>query len=279
MKAIQRNRAGLKDPNRPIGTFIFLGTTGVGKTELAKSLAQNLFDDADNIIRIDMSEYMEKHSVARMIGAPPGYIGYEQGGQLTESVRRKPYSIILLDEIEKAHPDVFNVLLQVLDEGQLTDSKGVTVDFKNTIIIMTSNIGSQYAFDTDPVKRKKHYIKSVEQSFKPEFINRIDELIVFNALGADVLKDVARKFMHELQNRLKLRNLNLSFTETVIERVVEKGSDAVYGARPMKRFIQQEIETALAKTILSQEITEDQEIVLDYLDDNLTVKVLGVMKH
>ena len=277
--AVLRSKAQIQDESRPLASFMFLGPTGVGKTELAKSLAQNLFDDADNIIRIDMSEYMEKHSVARMIGAPPGYIGYEQGGQLTESVRRKPYSIILLDEIEKAHPDVFNVLLQVLDEGQLTDSKGVTVDFKNTIIIMTSNIGSQYAFDTDSVKRKEHYIKSVEQSFKPEFINRIDELIVFNALGADVLKDVAQKFMHELQNRLKLRNLNLSFTETVIERVVEKGSDAVYGARPMKRFIQQEIETALAKTILSQEITEDQEIVLDYLDDNLTVKVLGVMKH
>ncbi|UPU39288.1 AAA family ATPase [Erysipelothrix sp. Poltava] len=195
--AILRSKAQIQDENRPLGSFMFLGPTGVGKTEVARVLAQQLFDDKNRIIRIDMSEYMEKHSVSRLIGAPPGYVGYEQGGQLTEQVRRHPYSIVLLDEIEKAHPDVFNVLLQILDDGHITDSKGVRVDFKNTIIIMTSNLGSQFAFESDQASRDKQYMQAVQGHFKPEFINRIDEIIVFNALNDAVLHDVARKFIDE----------------------------------------------------------------------------------
>ncbi|HLV49510.1 MAG TPA: AAA family ATPase [Erysipelothrix sp.] len=249
---ILRAKAQIQDENRPLGSFMFLGPTGVGKTEVAKALAEQLFDDANRIIRLDMSEYMEKHAVSRLIGAPPGYVGHEQGGQLTEQVRRNPYSIVLFDEIEKAHVEVFNVLLQILDEGQLTDSKGVSVDFKNTIIIMTSNLGSDYAFEKDKEQREAHYQMAVKQHFKPEFINRIDEIVIFNALDDDVLYEIAIKFTDELIQRVKDRGFDLEIDESVISRIVEKGSDVTFGARPMKRYIQNEIETPIAYLILEK---------------------------
>ncbi len=219
------------------------------------------------MVRIDMSEYMEKHSVSRLIGAPPGYVGYEQGGQLTESVRRSPYTIVLLDEIEKAHPDVFNVLLQILDEGHITDSKGVLVDFKNTIIIMTSNLGSQHAFENDLDLRNDHYLKEVQRFFKPEFINRVDDIIVFNALSQNVLIDIADKFLKELETRMNRRGLQLEYDKNVLEKIVELGSDIHYGARPMKRFIQQNIETKIAYLIIRENPEEDHIIKIDFEDD------------
>ena len=251
-EAILRSKAQIQDENRPIGSFLFLGPTGVGKTEVAKALAEQLFDDESKIIRIDMSEYMEKHSVSRLIGAPPGYVGYDEGGQLTEAVRRKPYSIVLLDEVEKAHPDVFNILLQILDDGRITDNKGVTVDFKNTLIIMTSNLGSQYAFDSDKEERNRRYMDEVHKYFKPEFVNRIDEIIVFNALNNEVLIKIADKFLHELAVRLAKKDIALEVTEAAKAKIVELGVDPVFGARPMKRHIQRTIETLIARKMIER---------------------------
>ncbi len=248
--AILRSKAQVSDTNRPIGSFLFLGPTGVGKTEVAKALAEQLFDDESKIVRIDMSEYMEKFSVSRLIGAPPGYVGYEEGGQLTEAVRRKPYSIVLLDEIEKAHPDVFNILLQILDDGRITDSKGVTVDFKNTIIIMTSNLGSEFAFEKDVEKKRKEYEEIVKLTFKPEFINRIDEIVIFNPLDQQMIRKVAEKFLNILKNRLAENDVELSVSEAAMEKIVECGFDEAYGARPMKRHIQRAIESQVAKYLL-----------------------------
>ena len=271
--AIMRSKANIQDENRPLGSFMFLGPTGVGKTEVAKALAQQLFDDESKIVRIDMSEYMEKFSVSRLVGAPPGYVGYEEGGQLTEAVRRSPYSIVLLDEIEKAHPDVFNILLQILDDGRITDSKGVTVDFTNTIIIMTSNLGSQYAFDDDSEHREEHYMSEVHKFFKPEFINRVDEIIVFNALGNDVLAQIAEKFLAQLRNRLKDRDINLTVSDSAMKRIIACGVDPLYGARPMKRHIQREIETAVAKVILENPDINGKTIHVDANDEKYIVTV------
>ena len=263
--AILRNKTQVSDINRPIGSFLFLGPTGVGKTEVAKALAEQLFDDESKIVRIDMSEYMEKFSVSRLIGAPPGYVGYEEGGQLTEAVRRKPYSIVLLDEIEKAHPDVFNILLQILDDGRITDSKGVTVDFKNTIIIMTSNLGSEFAFEADEEKKNKAYQEIIKNTFKPEFINRIDEIIVFNPLNEDVIKKVANKFLTQLKNRLAETDIALTVTDKAMDKIVELGFDETYGARPMKRHIQRAIESLVAKYLL--ENYDAKNIIVDLDND------------
>ena len=258
INAILRSKAQIQDENRPIGSFMFLGPTGVGKTEVAKALAEQLFDDERHIVRIDMSEYMEKHSVSRLIGAPPGYVGYDEGGQLTEAVRRNPYSIVLFDEIEKAHPDVFNVLLQILDDGRITDSKGVTVDFKNTIIILTSNLGSQYAFESGDNYDK--YMEEVKRHFKPEFINRIDEIIVFNALDDQVFIKIAHKFVDALIKRLQERDIHLVVNDSVYEQIAKMGVDPVYGARPMKRYIQRNLETAIAKEIIQSSVKRDDVI-------------------
>lgn len=271
--AIMRSKANIQDENRPLGSFMFLGPTGVGKTEVAKALAQQLFDDESNIVRIDMSEYMEKFSVSRLIGAPPGYVGYEEGGQLTEAVRRHPYSIVLLDEVEKAHPDVFNILLQILDDGRITDSKGVTVDFKNTIIIMTSNLGSEYAFEKDEETRRKHYEDAVHAFFKPEFVNRIDEIIVFNALDVEVQKKIADKFLGLLADRLKEKDITLEVTEKAKERIIKLGVDPQFGARPMRRHIQRAIETEIAKVILSTDNIANKTIVVDSNDDRYLFSV------
>ena len=268
--AIIRSKAQIQDERRPIGSFLFLGPTGVGKTEVAKALAEQLFDSESHIIRIDMSEYMEKHSVARLIGAPPGYVGYEEGGQLTEAVRRNPYSIVLFDEVEKAHPDVFNVLLQILDDGRITDSKGVTVDFKNTLLIMTSNLGSQYAFDA--FNREENYMNEVKKYFKPEFINRIDEIVVFNALDEDMMRKIAHKFMSELITRLKNRNIELSVSDAVYKQIATQGVDPVYGARPMKRYIQRNIETLVARKIVANEMDKEHQYLLDIENDEYIVK-------
>ena len=275
--AIMRSKAQIQDENRPLGSFLFLGPTGVGKTEVAKALAEQLFDDESKIVRIDMSEYMEKFSVSRLIGAPPGYVGYEEGGQLSEAVRRNPYSIVLLDEIEKAHPDVFNILLQILDDGRITDSKGVTVDFKNTIIIMTSNLGSQYAFEADKTQRLIDYNREVEKYFKPEFINRIDEIIVFNALNAEVMKKIADKFLNQLANRLHSKDIELQITENAKKRIIEYGTDEEFGARPMKRHIQREIETLVAKKIIEDPSIEGRTIIVDSDDDGYIVSVKQTM--
>ena len=267
--AILRSKADIHDENRPLASFMFLGPTGVGKTEVARVLAQQLFDDKTSLIRIDMSEYMEKHSVSRLVGAPPGYVGYEQGGQLTESVRRRPYSIVLLDEIEKAHPDVFNILLQILDEGHLTDSKGVTVDFKNTIVIMTSNLGSQGAFDSNA---QENYERAVKTHFKPEFINRVDDIIIFNPLHESVLLSIAEKFMDELKVRMSKRSLKLEVSDEAMREIVSRGSDIEFGARPMKRFIQHEIETIIAYKILEEDLLDNTILYLDFKDDTFSVE-------
>ena len=276
--AILRSRAGISDPNRPIGSFLFLGPTGVGKTELAKALALNLFDDERNIVRIDMSEYMEKHSVSRLIGAPPGYIGYEEGGQLTESVRRNPYSIILMDEIEKAHPDVFNILLQLLDEGTLTDSKGVVVDFKNTIIIMTSNIGSLELLEEvkDGViseETRKNVTNQLYGYFKPEILNRMDDIIIFKPLTQDNIKGIANKLLNELVKRVAARNIELSYTPAISEWVATAGFDMKFGARPLKRFIQSHIENKLSVELIRHGIEDGMEVNLDYQDDELKIEI------
>ena len=276
--AILRSRAGIADPNRPIGSFLFLGPTGVGKTELAKALALNLFDDERNIVRIDMSEYMEKHSVSRLIGAPPGYIGYEEGGQLTESVRRNPYSIILMDEIEKAHPDVFNILLQLLDEGTLTDSKGVVVDFKNTIIIMTSNIGSLELLEEvkDGViseETRKNVTNQLYGYFKPEILNRMDDIIIFKPLTQNNIKGIANKLLNELVKRVAARNIELSYTPAISEWVATAGFDMKFGARPLKRFIQSHIENKLSVELIRHGIEDGMEVNLDYQDDELKIEI------
>ena len=262
---IIRSRAGLKDPNRPIGSFIFLGPTGVGKTYLTKTLAFNLFDDEDNIVRIDMSEYMDKFSVTRLIGAPPGYVGYEEGGQLTEAVRRKPYSVILFDEIEKAHPDVFNVLLQLLDDGRLTDGKGKMVDFKNTIVIMTSNIGSEIILNDPMVSKptKEAVLDEMKHRFKPEFLNRIDDIIMFKALGKESVKNIVNLILEGINERLKEQYIKVEFTGKALDYIVDEAYDPVYGARPLKRFVQKDIETNLSKMILSNEVSENSTVMLD----------------
>ena len=265
--AILRSRAGINDENKPIGSFLFLGPTGVGKTEIAKSLAANLFDSESQIVRIDMSEYMEKFSVSRLVGAPPGYVGYEEGGQLTEAVRRKPYSIVLLDEIEKAHPDVFNILLQVLDDGRLTDSHGRVVDFKNTILIMTSNIGSEYLLDGNTRQNQKKVENELKNHFKPEFINRVDDIIYFNSLGEEVIKKIVNKFIKELEERLSKLQISINISDRALTEIVNEGFDKIYGARPLKRFIQKEIETPLAREILKGAIKEKSLVQIDFIKD------------
>ena len=262
--AIIRSRAGINDENRPIGSFLFLGPTGVGKTEVAKSLAVNLFDSENQIIRIDMSEYMEKFSVSRLLGAPPGYVGYEEGGQLTEAVRRKPYSIVLLDEIEKAHPDVFNILLQVLDDGRLTDSQGRVVDFKNTIIIMTSNIGSEYLLQGNNEENREKVTVQLRSHFKPEFLNRIDDIIYFNSLDNSVVEKIVKKFLHELEYRLSKNEITISLDQNAMDQIVNQGFDKIYGARPLKRYIQKEIETPLARKIIANEIKNKSHVDISY---------------
>ena len=270
-EAILRSKAQIQDEKRPAGSFMFLGPTGVGKTEVAKALAFQLFDDESKIIRIDMSEYMEKHSVSRLIGAPPGYVGYDEGGQLSEQVRRHPYSIVLLDEIEKAHPDVLNILLQILDEGHLTDNKGVLIDFKNTLIIMTSNLGSEFAFESDSKKREHLYEEVVARHFKPEFINRIDEIVIFNALTHEAMGQICDKFIMELNQRLAPQGLFIELTDEAKDRVLLYGSDAIYGARPMKRHIQKEIETLLARKIIAQSVSEGDNLIVDVIDNNYVI--------
>ena len=275
--AILRARAGLKDVNRPIGSFIFLGPTGVGKTELAKTLARNLFDSEENIIRIDMSEYMEKHTVSRLVGAPPGYVGYDEGGQLTEAVRRKPYSVILFDEIEKAHEDVFNIFLQILDDGRLTDNKGKTVDFKNTIIIMTSNIGSNYLLENtseetiDPSIRTS-VMNEMKMRFKPEFLNRVDDIIMFKPLSETGVVKIVDIFIKEVANRLKDKNITLEMTEAAKHILATEGYDPVYGARPLKRFIQNTLENKLARKIIAGDIQYGSTVVVDGIDNEIVIK-------
>ena len=266
--AILRSRSGIKDPNRPIGSFIFLGPTGVGKTEVAKTLANELFDDEHHMIRIDMSEYMEKYSVSRLIGAAPGYIGYEEGGQLTEAVRRNPYSIVLFDEIEKAHPEVLNLLLQILDDGRLTDSNGRLVDFKNTIIIMTSNVGSEYILEGHPEKVEQE----LHHYFKPEFLNRIDDIIMFNKLDKSVLREILAKIIKEIENRLKDLNIKINLTEKAEDYFVENGYDEAFGARPLKRLVNKELETKLAKKLINNEVKSNETITVDYVNDNIVIK-------
>ena len=272
---IIRSRAGLKDPNRPIGSFIFLGPTGVGKTYLTKTLAFNLFDDEDNIVRIDMSEYMDKFSVTRLIGAPPGYVGYEEGGQLTEAVRRKPYSVILFDEIEKAHPDVFNVLLQLLDDGRLTDGKGKIVDFKNTIVIMTSNIGSEIILNDPMVSEptKEAVLDEMKHRFKPEVLNRIDDINLFKALGKECFKIIVNLFLEGINERLKEQYIKVEFTDKALDYIVDEAYDPAYGARPLKRFVQKDIETNLSKMILGGEVPENSVVKVDSDGKDLIYKV------
>lgn len=276
--AVLRARAGIKDPNRPIGSFIFLGPTGVGKTELAKALAQSLFDSEEQIIRIDMSEYMEKHSVSRLVGAPPGYVGYEEGGQLTEAVRRKPYSVILLDEIEKAHPDVFNILLQMLDDGRATDSQGRAVDFKNTVIIMTSNIGSHFLLDgqgeSESISEevKDNVMSQLRGHFRPEFLNRVDEVIMFKPLTLNNIKEIVMKLIEQLKERLSDQQIDLGITEEAKEYIAANGFDPVYGARPLKRFIQRNVETLLAREIIAGKIGENSSVQIILEGDTIKIK-------
>ena len=271
--AIIRARAGIKDPHRPIGSFLFLGPTGVGKTEIAKALAEFLFDSEEHIVRIDMSEYMEKHAVSRLVGAPPGYVGYEEGGQLTEAVRRKPYSIVLLDEIEKAHPDVFNILLQILDDGRITDSQGRTVDFKNTIIIMTSNIGSHILLENPDFEQAQEQVLDVlREYFKPELLNRIDEIITFNPLSSSIIYQIVDKFIAQLNARLTEQRIHVVLTDAAHEYVASAGFDSVYGARPLKRFIQRTIETKLARALIAGQIEMDTTVVVDVQDGEIVLK-------
>ena len=277
-EAILRSKAGIKDPNKPIGSFLFLGPTGVGKTELAKALAESLFDNENNIVRIDMSEYMEKYSVSRLIGAPPGYVGYEEGGQLTEAVRRKPYSVVLFDEIEKAHPDVFNVLLQVLDDGRVTDSQGRTVDFKNTIIIMTSNIGSTYLLDGINAdgeiseEAKNMVMNDLRNHFRPEFLNRLDETIMFKPLTKENITNIVDLLVKDLNRRLADKELSVELTPAAKDYVAEHGYEPIYGARPLKRYLQKNVETLAARLILEDGVRAEDTIVIDVESGQLTAK-------
>ena len=278
-EAIIRSKAGIKDPTKPIGSFLFLGPTGVGKTELAKALAASLFDDENNMVRIDMSEYMEKYSVSRLIGAPPGYVGYEEGGQLTEAVRRKPYSVVLFDEIEKAHPDVFNVLLQVLDDGRVTDSQGRTVDFKNTILIMTSNIGAAYLLDgigpdgTINGEAEKLVLNDLRGHFRPEFLNRLDETILFKPLTKDNIGGIIRLIVEDLNRRLSQRELKVELSPEAERFIIDNAYDPVYGARPLKRYIQKYVETLSAKLILADNVSQGDTILITLQGDTLEAKV------
>ena len=283
--AILRSKAGIKDPTRPIGSFLFLGPTGVGKTELAKALAQNLFDDENNMVRIDMSEYMEKFSVSRLIGAPPGYVGYDEGGQLTEAVRRHPYSVVLFDEIEKAHPDVFNILLQVLDDGRITDSQGRTVDFKNTILIMTSNIGSQYLLNgieknggiSETVRSEVD--SELKAHFRPEFLNRLDEIILFHPLSKENIGGIIDLMMMELNRRLKSQGITLKLTDAAKQSVIEGGYDPAFGARPLRRYLQKNVETLAAKLILQGDVLDGDTILVDARDGKLSAGVVHADKE
>ncbi len=274
-EAIIRSKAGIKDPTKPIGSFLFLGPTGVGKTELAKALAESLFDDEGNMVRIDMSEYMEKYSVSRLIGAPPGYVGYDEGGQLTEAVRRKPYSVVLFDEVEKAHPDVFNVLLQVLDDGRITDSQGRTVDFKNTILIMTSNIGSSYLLEgiddqgNISEESQKMVMDDLRAHFRPEFLNRLDETILFKPLTKGDIYHIIDLLVADVNKRLADREISISLTEAAKNYVVEGGYDPTYGARPLKRYLQKNVETMAARLMLKGDIGAQDTIVLDVENGSL----------
>ncbi len=269
--AIIRSRSGIKDPNRPIGSFIFLGPTGVGKTEIAKSLAYELFDDERHMIRIDCSEYMESFNVSRLVGAPPGYVGYDEGGQLTEAVRRNPYSIVLFDEIEKAHKDVFNILLQILDDGRITDSQGRTVDFKNTIIIMTSNLGSEYILDNKENSENLVY-EELKRNFRPEFINRIDEIIIFNSLSKDVIYDILDKIIKETENRLTDLNIKIVLTNEAKGYIINESFDENFGARPIRRFVTKNIETLLAEEIINNNVKSNDKIIVDLKNNNLILK-------
>ena len=276
-EAIIRSRAGISDPKKPIGSFMFLGPTGVGKTELAKSLAESLFDDESNIIRIDMSEYMEKYSVSRLIGAPPGYVGYEEGGQLTEAVRRKPYSVVLFDEIEKAHPDVFNILLQVLDDGRITDSQGRAVDFKNTIIILTSNLGSDYILEgidkngqiSEEAREKVEDL--LKKSFRPEFLNRLDEIVFYKPLQKNEISKILELLLKDLEKRLEDKYITLDLTDKAKDYLIDNGYDEIYGARPLKRFVRKKLETLIAEKILKQEIKPKEKVIIDCIDNKLDV--------
>lgn len=276
-EAVWRARAGIKDPDKPIGSFLFLGPTGVGKTELAKTLAATLFDSEDHFIRIDMSEYMEKHSVSRLVGAPPGYIGYEEGGQLTEAVRRNPYAVVLLDEIEKAHPDVANILLQVLDDGRITDSQGRLVNFTNTVIIMTSNIGSAYLLQqldgTESHAAEDLVMAELRRHFKPELLNRMDDIIIFHSLSGDTFRQIARKMLNDLVQRLETQEICLRYEEEVLDWIVKEGTDVDFGARPLKRFIQRHVETVVAKEVIKGELLPDEQIVLSMVDNQLQVTI------
>jgi ATP-dependent Clp protease ATP-binding subunit ClpB len=269
--ALRRSRAGLQDPNRPIGSFLFLGPTGVGKTELARALAEFMFDTEDAIVRIDMSEYMEKHTVARLIGAPPGYVGYEEGGQLTEAVRRRPYSVVLLDEIEKAHTDVFNVLLQMMDDGRLTDGQGRTVDFKNTVLIMTSNVGSQHIVDEADDERMREAVEAtLSQHFKPEFLNRIDDVVIFQRLSKEQIKRIVDLQVAQLVERVRERGVEVELTDGARELLANLGWDPTYGARPLKRVIQKQLVDKLALAMLEGRFGEGDTVVVDVADGDLT---------
>jgi ATP-dependent Clp protease ATP-binding subunit ClpB len=275
-EAILRARSGIKDPRRPVGSFLFLGPTGVGKTELAKTLAETLFDTEAAMVRVDMSEYMEKHSVSRLIGAPPGYVGYDEGGQLSEAVRRKPYSVVLFDEVEKAHPDVFNVLLQVLDDGRITDAQGRTVDFKNTIIIMTSNLGSRHLLegvtgDTIPESVRESVMAELRKAFRPEFLNRIDETILFKPLTLEEITRIVDLLLADLNRRLAERRVTVKLDAKAKEWAAEKGYDPVFGARPLKRFLQRQIETRLARALISGEVAEDSTVTFKLKGDELVM--------
>ena len=266
--AIMKSRSGIKDPNRPIASFLFLGPTGVGKTEVARTLAYELFDDERHMVRIDMSEYMEKFSVSRLIGSPPGYVGYEEGGQLTEAVRRNPYSIVLFDEVEKAHPEVLNLLLQILDDGRVTDSNGRTVDFKNTIIIMTSNLGSEHILED----KKEKVLEDVRYHFRPEFINRIDEVIIFNPLTKEAINKILDKIIKEIEYRLKELNLHIELTPSAREKMIEEGYDINFGARPLKRLVGRTLEVDLSRLLIENKIKEHDTIMVNYVNDQFIVK-------
>ena len=277
--AVLRARSGIKDPNRPTGSFIFLGPTGVGKTELARALAEALFDSEDAMIRIDMSEYMEKHTVSRLVGAPPGYVGYEEGGQLTEAVRRKPYSVILFDEIEKAHHDVFNVLLQILDDGRATDSHGRTVSFKNAVIIMTSNIGAPFLMEgitpdgTIRESARDAVMAELRTHFRPEFLNRVDDIVLFKPLRLEEIKSIVKLLLERLKGRLAERRIEMAITPAALDLIARSGYDPVYGARPLKRFLQREVETRLAREMIGGEVPDGSAITVDAADRSIVLKV------